>query len=69
MGSCATLPEQAWLTAGPFFANLGGGARLAFGGDKKKISLMLLIKAEAAFGGTAGSLFGVAPELSGQYGF
>jgi hypothetical protein len=63
------VTEDAWLTAGPVFATAGGGLRFAFGGEKKNIALTALLKFEAAFGGTSGSLFGVAPELGLQYGF
>ncbi len=67
--SLASLPENAWLTAGPLYVTGGGGIRLAFGGDKKNIALTGLMKLEGAFGGTAGFLFGIAPELAIQYGF
>jgi hypothetical protein len=62
-------PENAWVTAGPFFANVGGGARFAFGPEVKKIALTGLVKLQGAFGGTAGFLPGVAPELTFQMGF
>ena len=53
-------PENAWLTAGPFFGALGVGGRVMLGSN---LAATLAIKGEGAFGGSAGSLFGVAPEL------
>jgi hypothetical protein len=57
---------NAWLTAGPLFATVGGGARYLV---KKKIAATLALKLQGAFGGTAGFLFGVVPELGVQLGF
>jgi hypothetical protein len=67
--TAGVVNEDAWLTAGPAYATAGGGVRLAFGGDKKNIALTGLLKLETAFGGTAGFLFGIAPEVALQYGF
>jgi hypothetical protein len=64
-----TVKEDAWVTAGPIYAAVGAGARLAFGGERKNVALIGDVKLMAAFGGTAGFLFGVAPELGVQYGF
>jgi hypothetical protein len=58
-------PENAWLTAGPFFGALGVGGRLMLGSN---LAATLALKGEGAFGGSAGSLFGVAPELGMQLG-
>ena len=63
------VQEDAWFTAGPVYAALGGGVRLAFGGEKKDIALTGVLKLETAFGGTSGFLFGFAPELAVAYGF
>jgi hypothetical protein len=68
-GQC-TNPQQggenAWLTAGPAFGAVGGGVRMSLA---KRIAATGAIKAQGAFGGTAGFLFGVVPELGIQYGF
>ena len=68
-GQC-TSPQQgsenAWLTAGPGFGAIGGGVRMSLA---KKIAATAALKAQGAFGGTAGFLFGVVPELGIQYGF
>jgi hypothetical protein len=58
-------PENAWLTAGPFFAALGIGGRVMLGSS---LAATLALKGEGAFGGSAGSLFGIAPELGMQLG-
>jgi hypothetical protein len=57
---------NAWLTAGPIFAAVGGGARLQL---SKKIFATGALKLQPAFGGTAGFMFGIVPELGIQYGF
>jgi hypothetical protein len=57
---------NAWLTAGPVFATAGGGLRYLV---KKRIAATLAIKLQGAFGGYAGFLFGVVPELGVQVGF
>jgi hypothetical protein len=58
--------ENAWITAGPVFVAGGGGARLLLG---KKIAATGALKLQGAFGGQAGFLFGVVPELGIQFGF
>ncbi|HXN31730.1 MAG TPA: hypothetical protein VN894_07715, partial [Polyangiaceae bacterium] len=63
-----TLNENAWLTAGPMFGAAGLGARFAFG-KSKAFALTAVVKGQAAFGGSAGSLFGIAPEVGAQFGF
>jgi hypothetical protein len=62
----APLNVNAWLTAGPVFAALGGGVRFQLG---KKVYATGALKLQGAFGGTAGFLFGVVPELGIAYGF
>jgi len=62
--SCAT--SDAWLTAGPVFVAGGVGVRVLLAPN---IAGTAAGKVEAAFGGTAGTLFGLAPELGVQYGF
>jgi len=68
-GNC-TNPQQggenAWVTAGPAFGAIGGGVRMSLA---KRIAATAALKAQGAFGGTAGFLFGVVPELGIQYGF
>jgi hypothetical protein len=66
--NAATPPANvnAWLTAGPIFGTIGGGARLQLA---KKIFATGALKLQPAFGGTAGFLFGIVPELGIQYGF
>jgi hypothetical protein len=61
-----TKNETAWITAGPVFAAVGAGARFLLG---PAIAATVLVKGEGAFGGTAGSLFGFAPELGVALGF
>jgi hypothetical protein len=58
--------ENAWLTAGPAFVAAGGGARFLLSGH---VALTLAAKLEAAFGGSAHTLVGGAPELGLQLGF
>ena len=58
--------ENAWLTAGPAFFSVGGGFRALF---SPKVAMTAALKFEGAFGGTAGFLPGIAPELGLQYGF
>jgi len=57
---------NAWITAGPVFASVGGGARFAF---SNRTALNAALKLQAAFGGSAGFLPGVAPEVGVQVGF
>jgi hypothetical protein len=61
-----TGTENAWLTAGPVFVAVGGGARVLL---SNKIAATAALKLEGAFGGEAGFLPGVAPELGVQFGF
>jgi len=61
-----TLNENAWLTAGPIFGAAGVGARILVG---KNVALTALVKGQAAFGGSGGSLVGIAPEVGAQMGF
>jgi hypothetical protein len=62
----ASRSEDAWVTAGPFFVEAGGGARLKLGAGAAATGAL---KIECAFGGTTGVLFGFAPELGVQLGF
>jgi hypothetical protein len=57
---------NAWVTAGPVFATGGAGVRLLLG---KKVAATGAVKLQGAFGGSAGFLFGVVPELGFQLGF
>jgi hypothetical protein len=58
--------ENAWTTAGPFFGAIGAGARFRLG---DAFAVPVAVKIEGAFGGAAGFLLGIAPELGIQYGF
>ncbi len=58
--------EKAWLTGGPFFVTAGAGARAQFG---RRTALTAALKFTGAFGGSAGFLPGIAPELGIQVGF
>jgi hypothetical protein len=60
-----TRPENAWLTAGPYFAAVGGGVRILLGSG---VAATVAVKGEGAFGGSAGSLLGLAPEIGMQFG-
>ncbi len=60
------LNETAWLVAGPFFAAAGGGLRFLLGPN---LAATVAVKAQGAFGGTAGSLLGFSPEAGIQLGF
>jgi hypothetical protein len=67
----ATMPvppitENAWVTAGPGFAAVGPGVRFLLG---KSVATTVALKLEGAFGGSAGLLLGMAPELGIQFGF
>ena len=62
----ATPTTNAWITAGPVFVTAGGGIRYQLA---KKIFATGAVRLQGAFGGTAGFLFGGAPELGIQYGF
>jgi hypothetical protein len=57
--------ENAFVTAGPVFIAVGGGGRLLLGG---RMAITGALKFQAAFGGTAGFLPGIAPELGIQFG-
>ena len=58
--------ENAFVTGGPVFIAVGGGGRLLLG---RRAALTGALKFQAAFGGTAGFLPGIAPELGVQFGF
>ncbi len=58
--------ENAWMTAGPVFLSVGGGARVLFA---RRTALTAALKFEGALGGAAGFLPGIAPELGIQQGF
>jgi hypothetical protein len=58
--------ENAWLTGGPLFMSVGGGARALLG---RRTALTAALKFTGAFGGAAGFLPGIAPELGVQLGF
>jgi hypothetical protein len=60
-----TVTVNAWQTAGPVFISAGAGVRIALG---PRVGLNGALKVEGAFGGTAGSLWGFAPELGVQFG-
>jgi hypothetical protein len=64
-GVAGDRPTVAWDTGGPFFAAVGGGARVAF---SPRAAFSMVAKASAAFGG-AGVFPSFAPEASLQYGF
>ncbi len=57
-------PENAWITAGPAFVAVGGGIRVLVG----RVAMTFALKPELAFGGSAGTLFGVAAEVGIQFG-
>jgi len=61
----APRAENAWLTAGPGFLAGGAGVRLKLGSS---LAATGVLKLEGAFGGTAGFLFGIAPEIALQFG-
>jgi hypothetical protein len=71
-GSCSpanrvlTGQENAWIDAGPVFFSVGGGIRALF---SPKVAFTAALKFEGAFGGSAGFLPGIAPELGLQFGF
>jgi hypothetical protein len=60
-----TRNENAWLTAGPFFGALGVGVRFL---ASKGVAITAAVKGQGAFGGPAGSLLGIAPEVGLQFG-
>jgi hypothetical protein len=61
-----TRSENAWVTAGPLFIAGGGGLRVLMA---PTVAATAVVKAEGAFGGSSGLLFGFAPELGFQVGF
>jgi hypothetical protein len=65
-GKTVSGTENAWLTAGPVFFSVGGGARVLFA---PKVAMTAALKFEGAFGGAAGFLPGIAPEVGIQLGF
>jgi hypothetical protein len=58
--------EDAWVTAGPLFLAAGGGLRFLMG---PAVAATAVVKAETAFGGSAGTFFAFAPEIGFQVGF
>ncbi len=65
-GKVLSGTENAWLTAGPMFFSVGGGFRALF---SPRVAMTAALKFEGAFGGSAGFLPGIAPELGVQFGF
>ena len=59
-------PPDPAIGAGPVFAAAGGGVRYLI---SKKVAATGALKLQGAFGGQAGFLFGVVPELGIQMGF
>jgi hypothetical protein len=64
-GDIATYAPNAWAAAGPFFVSAGGGIRYGF---SPKAAMTVGLRLELGLGGTAGSLFGIAPEAGVQFG-
>jgi hypothetical protein len=60
-----TRTENAWVTAGPFFAAAGAGLRFLL---TPTVAATVAVKGEGAFGGSAGFLGGFAPEVGVQLG-
>jgi hypothetical protein len=58
-------PVEVWLTNGPWFAAVGGGARYQF---SPRAAFNGALRVNGAFGGQ-GALFTFGPEISFQYGF
>ena len=54
-----------WLTNGPWFLAVGGGARYQF---SPRAAFNGALRVNGAFGGQ-GALFTFGPEISFQYGF
>jgi hypothetical protein len=65
-GTPIQRPENAWLTAGPAFVAAGPGLRILL---TEEVAATAALKFEMAFGGSAGTLFGAAPEVALQLGF
>jgi hypothetical protein len=61
----ATQPVNAWLTNGPWFVSIGGGARYQF---SSRAAFTGALRVNAAFGGV-GALITYGPEIAFQYGF
>jgi hypothetical protein len=61
----AVYGANAWTTAGPLFLAGGAGVRIGLG---QKVAATGALKLELGIGGTAGALFGVAPEIGMQFG-
>jgi hypothetical protein len=66
VGKAISVTENAWLAAGPVFFTVGGGARVLFA---PKVAMTAVLKFQGAFGGAAGFLPGIAPEVGLQFGF
>ena len=64
-GIIGERPMVAWISGGPAFAALGGGARYAL---SRRVAFSGGLKLTAALG-PSGILPSMAPELSLQYGF
>lgn len=58
-------PVNIWLTGGPWFVAVGGGARYQF---SPRAAFNVALRANAAFDGV-GVLFTFGPEMAFQYGF
>jgi hypothetical protein len=61
-----SIPLQAWVTGGPFFVDVGTGARYAF---SLRSAFSLGARGTLAFGGGGGIVPTIAPEVAFQYGF
>jgi hypothetical protein len=59
-----TLPVDAWVTNGPFFADVGGGVRYAF---SARFGLTVAARINTVFGGN-GFLATYGPEVGMAYG-
>ena len=58
-------PVNVWLTSGPLFVAVGGGARYQF---SARAAFNAALRVNVAFGGV-GTLFTFGPEIAFQYGF
>jgi hypothetical protein len=58
-------PVDVWLTSGPLFLAVGGGARYQF---SPRAAFNAALRVNVAFGGV-GALFTYGPEIALQYGF
>ncbi len=61
-----SLPLQAWITGGPLFVDVGAGARYAF---SLRSAFLLGARGTLVFGGGAGVMPTIAPEVALEYGF